>query len=315
MIYTQKAAELRNILKEQLYPLITGPYVYLDLPYYTNIGDTLLWEGSRQLFKECGKKNIYQTSLFKYKLADIPEDAVILLHAGGNFGDLWRRHQEFRLKVIERYPKNKIIILPQSVYYENSDLVKSDALKMARHENLYIFARDNVSLNFLNAHFKNNVGLLPDMAFGIDPDTFAPWLIKEENKILFLKRNDKELNTGRGAVDFAAKYGDIPVEQHDWPTMEKRFDPERRIAKMIKLKIIPESFINYYADNYFRPKMLQQGAAFISRYKYIYTTRLHGAIFAFLLGKQCGVFDNSYNKTGNFVNTWLKDCSQIKMYD
>ena len=53
----------------------------------------------------------------KYEdLGKIPKSAIILLNGGGNFGDLWRSHSEFRIKVINNFRTNKIIIFPQTVF-------------------------------------------------------------------------------------------------------------------------------------------------------------------------------------------------------
>ena len=46
---------------------------------------------------------------------------------------------------------------------------------------------------------------------------------------------------------------------------------------------------------------------FLSKYEYIYTTRLHGAILALLLGKRFFLINNNYGKNKNFFETWLKE--------
>lgn len=43
----EKTEKLRNIIFDQLSPLIDNDYVLWDLPYHENIGDTLIWEGER----------------------------------------------------------------------------------------------------------------------------------------------------------------------------------------------------------------------------------------------------------------------------
>lgn len=60
---------------------------------------------------ECGSAF---TSNLKRK---IKKDTIILLQGGGNFGDIWDIH-EFKRKVIRNYPENRIIIFPQTVFYQ-----------------------------------------------------------------------------------------------------------------------------------------------------------------------------------------------------
>ncbi|MDI5788788.1 hypothetical protein PO124_11350 [Bacillus licheniformis] len=44
------------------------------------------------------------------------------LSGGGNFGDLYPHFQQFRERVVEHYPDNRIVILPQSIYYEHEEI-------------------------------------------------------------------------------------------------------------------------------------------------------------------------------------------------
>ena len=306
-----KINELKTKIEQTLLPLIDGPYAFLDLPYYTNTGDTLIWEGTRQFLKKVPHKALYSSSANRYKLRNIAKNAVILLQGGGNFGNLWDKHQKFRIEVMKKYPANKIIVLPQSVCYTNENDAVSDAAQMAGHKNTLIFARDSVSFDFLKKYFKNNIGLLPDMAFCINPFTLQKYALPEENKSLLLKRTDKELSAGTDYEE-VLKRMNFPPEIRDWPTLENDFHKARVLRRFISKKIYPEFIANWYADKKFRPAMIKEGVEFISPYKEIYTTRLHGAILAFLLGKSCKVIDNSYNKNTNFINTWLKESTFIK---
>ena len=45
----------------------------------------------------------------------------IFIHGGGNFGDLWAAHQEFRERVLERFPDRQIIQFPQSIHYNSQE--------------------------------------------------------------------------------------------------------------------------------------------------------------------------------------------------
>ena len=61
-----------------------------------------------------------------FKFPKLRENTIILLQGGGNWGDLWDRHQKFRLKVIQKYKNHRIIILPQSIYYKELDNWEKD---------------------------------------------------------------------------------------------------------------------------------------------------------------------------------------------
>ena len=146
---TNKINELRAIIYNKLQHLIDGDYILLDVPYYTNIGDTLIWEGTKHFLKSIKHKCLYTASVETYKYRPLSPSTVILLQGGGNFGDLWRKHQELRLEVIRAYPNNKIIILPQTVFYKDKAVFQEDAKIFNSHQDLHICARDTVSLEYL----------------------------------------------------------------------------------------------------------------------------------------------------------------------
>ena len=78
---------LRKKISDALTPLITHDYVLLDLPYYDNIGDTLIWEGTREFLKTLPYKCLYYASKDSFRYRDLSPDTVILLSGGGQF---WR---------------------------------------------------------------------------------------------------------------------------------------------------------------------------------------------------------------------------------
>lgn len=58
MTCEEKIWELRQIIEEQLTPLINNDYVLYDLPYYSNIGDLLIWEGELSFFERTSFQNV-----------------------------------------------------------------------------------------------------------------------------------------------------------------------------------------------------------------------------------------------------------------
>jgi pyruvyl transferase EpsO len=239
------------------------------------------------------------------------------LHGGGNFGDLWRIHQDFRLDILRQYPNNKIIIFPQTVYYDSKQLLSEDASIMAKHKNLTVCARDRMSYDILKQHFSNNILLVPDMAFYMDMREWKKYIKPViAGKLLFLRRTDQELNSNQ-------QYDTVPVnaEVHDWPTMEKTGISILlfKIAQVILRKIdgiLSTNLNNTVSDcvyqKFLRKYYIRTGIGFLSAYSYVYTTRLHVAILSVLLGKGFAFFDNSYGKNRGLYETWMQDVDGIK---
>lgn len=321
MTFQEKIDGLKTKIHSSLLPLIDHDYVLWGLPYHSNIGDMLIWEGEESFLRKTGHKCLDRASQFTCAFPVLSPDTIILLEGGGDFGDLWRWVQEFRLEVIRRYPNNKIIVFPQSVYYRDTDMMYRDAWEMALHKKLVLCVRDEVSEKILRTNFKNQVLMLPDMAFCISVDYLAAKRQQETEKILFLKRGDKELADSLFSVEGLSGKADV----RDWPSMEKHTFRVKvfggiSIGRQMIEKYSCLHFLkkwccrgeNLYAAYVLRPYLIKQGVGFVSQYKQIYTTRLHVLILSVLLSKEVSFLDNSYGKNSSFYDTWLCDLSEVK---
>lgn len=306
----EKIQQLKKCIQESLTHLIDSDYVLLDVPYYTNIGDTLIWEGTKQFLKGIPHKCLGTASVETYKYRPLPADAIILMQGGGNFGDLWRRHQDLRLEVVKAYPNNRIIILPQTVFYKDKLVFEADAKILNSHKNLYICARDTCSLEYLQKSLTCNLLLTPDMAFCIADKLLRKYSKEKGGKVLFLKRKDPEFC--EYDFDSYITEGCAQVDTCDWPTMERSYKTLRIFDKLLRRKERLKRIPDIYADWIFRPFQVRKGVEFISQYKKVYTTRLHVAILSLLLDKEIVFFDNSYGKNSSFYDTWLAGVDNIK---
>lgn len=306
--------KLRERIQVTLSPIINNDYVYLDLPYHGNIGDTLIWEGTREFLKSLPYRCLYYSNKDSFRYRELGKNVIILLHGGGNFGDLYRQHSEFRKKIIELYPENKVIVLPQTIYYEDMNLLADDADFYSSHSNVTICAREQYSYDFISEYFRNRVLLVPDMAFFLDLSKYK--IPADEGRVLYLKRTDKELITddGKGIPDNA--------ETHDWPTYEtqfKEFDKVERFCYRINKALsmfhanekLTARIEDWKRNFYYRRTYVQMGISFLAPYHTIYTTRLHVLILGVLLDKNIYLINNSSGKVINFYNTWLKKLTKI----
>lgn len=321
MNFEEKILQLRHTIEDSLLPLIDSDYVLWDLPYHDNIGDILIWQGELDFLHEVNYQCLDFASVDTCVFPPLARNTIILLHGGGNFGDIWRRHQEFRLKVCRNYPDNKIIVFPQTVFYENPAVLEADAQLMAQHRHLMICGRDETSYQLLKRHFKNEIVLVPDMAFCISQDYLLARRGRETKKTLFLKRKDKEL--GKSAFSVEGLPGEVEIR--DWPSIEHSGFCQKvfgglsccrslteKYGALHFLKSLSGKFGNVYADRVLKPCLLKQGIRFVSHYRTIYTTRLHVLILSVLLQKEVSFLDNSYGKNSSFYETWLSDLPAVK---
>lgn len=322
MALKNQQEELSCIIERTLLPLIDNDFVLWGLPYHSNIGDILIWEGEENLLRKTKYKCLDRCSQFTCRFPNLSENVIIVLEGGGDFGDVWRMVQEFRLKVVKRYPNNKIVILPESVHYIDEKLLLADGKEFAKHTNVTICVRDTLSYKKLRSYFKNNILLVPDMAFCIPLESLTPFVSSTQDKTLLLKRRDKEL------LDFSIPM-DVDITKSDtgdWPSFEKNtlimklfygLSRCRSISSTGPLKHLFFPFLcfleNKFAYYIVRPYLLRVGVRFISKYKMIYTTRLHVLILSVILGKRVLFWDNSYGKNSSFYESWLSELDNVSM--
>lgn len=326
MTNATQIASLKQKIKASLLPLIDQDYSLLDVPNYNNIGDSLIYEGELAFLKEVPFKKLFSASRKFASLKRIPREGMILMQGGGNFGDLWRAFQDFRLKVIASRKDQKIVLFPQTVHYESEAVLLKDAEVFNEHPDLTICARDQRSYELLKKYFWNNkIILVPDMAFYLD---LSSWVRKEPTgKILLLERRDKEAPAVATPLisSLLQQFSDKQLEKQDWPGIESSSGEQKYWASLkkknkymtrIKLLWTPARKVNldFGVLNLFNSStQLELGCAFINEYDVVISTRLHGAILAILLGKPVYMLDNSYGKNSQFFTTWLRDFDDCRL--
>lgn len=305
-----------NILVQEFARSIDNDYILLDLPYYANVGDVLIWQSTLDVLKKLPFKCLYSSSIETYSKPQISERTIILFLGGGNFGDLWIRHQMFRQKVLKDFPKNKIIQLPQSALFNDECFLKEDVDLFRSHKApIVFFARERKTFDFFekNYPFVEN-RLVPDMVLSFDVLSFCKKhsisLCKGQGTLL-VNRNDSEKNNV--PIEIVS-----PYDIGDWPCMNMPIFEERLYGRTVKIaSVLGVKFKNWYS-NYFFKKILKKryissGVQFLNKYETVYSTRLHSAILAWLLGKNVYVIDNSYGKCKGIFNEWLKNEQNVVM--
>lgn len=316
----KKIHQLKSIIYNSLAPLIDNEYVLLDIPSHNNLGDTLIAQGELDFLKKINQKcvGLSLTNCFYFE-NHINNDTIILFHGGGNFGDLYTIHNNFRKQIITKYPHNKVIIFPQTVWYKDPENLIKDANFFASYPNVTICARDQRSLSILQTYFVNNKSMLvPDMAFCINPNRLK--INQDAEGALLIQRTDIESSP----IPYDINRENLVIT--DWPLFNetncqlfrnlKRFillssSIDKRLHTKIRLWIY-----NLYWMEFILPFLVSKSICFISAYKCVFSTRLHGCILSLLLHKNSIiVIDNSYGKNSSFVKTWLSDVDGLNLIE
>tara|TARA_R110000765_G_C18962354_1_gene609545 strand:- start:2841 stop:3827 length:987 start_codon:yes stop_codon:yes gene_type:complete len=307
---------LREILTSSLVSVIpTGAlhFVIVDVPDHPNVGDSAIFLGEYDFIKTNypnASINIvdYQSySSGQYKLLEQAD--CIFFHGGGNFGDLWMRHQNIRLKVMEQFSHKVLIQFPQSIHFDTEEVLERTKNTIAKCKTFVFFVRDVVSEKFALDNFKCSVKLAPDMAFCMHK------IVKErsEKDVFCLMRIDKErLHDKSDEIEKYLKSESFSFLIDDWVVEKAPFKASlnKLLCKLIKIfpgsnrliQPVYESLrLAYAKDN------VRRGINLLSKGELVITDRLHAFILSSLLGIENYVFDSRGGKVGNFHRTWAKN--------
>ncbi|EHL78623.1 hypothetical protein HMPREF1015_01908 [Bacillus smithii 7_3_47FAA] len=282
---------------------------YLEYPVYENIGDLLIMKGTEQFFID---NNIKIRSRYSFwncpSELELKKNDVIVFQGGGNFGDIYKEPQALRENIIKKYNKNRIIILPQTIYFQNKDEEKKTFKILSNHPDLYLFVRDLNSFNIAKKYI-DNVFLSPDMAHQLWP---IHTINKPTKKCLYHLRTDGEINKN---INIVIKDNEDVI---DWPQLLSNYE-----KLLIKCFIKAHKF-TLKIDNYklvqklwykYTDYLVKKAIKLYSNYNIIITSRLHGHILSCLLNKENIIIDNSYGKNSSYYKLWTYKFSGAKLQE
>lgn len=308
-------------LKNQLNAIVAeikdkNDVIYLDYPFYHNVGDLLIYAGTLQFFKD---NNIHVKLFRSEKDFDIEEirknltpNTTILCQGGGNFGDIYFVHQNLREQVVKNFRQNKVIIMPQSSHFSDEKRLAESAAIFRQHPDVVIFSRDTRSYE-LSKRFTDKGKLMPDMAHQLY-GSLKMKSRKEEDTLYFL-RVDCEASADQNA------YGVPPeTKTFDWVDLITEADLKkiRFLTRTAKVgKKLNSSLIKNYVDKAWRNhtlEMANRNAHLFSGYKEIVTSRMHGHILSCLVDTDNVLIDNSYGKNSGYYAQWTQNIDQARLF-
>ena len=309
--------DCHQVIKKFLNDNMTD-YILLDLPYYSNVGDVLIWQSTLDILNDLPYKCLYSSAIETYYKPKIKDDVLIVFLGGGNFGDLWERHQIFRYRVMTDFPNNPVLQLPQSVCFESGEKMKRDIDFFAKHKGkVTICLREKKSYDLIASNYKNvHAVLLPDMVLAFDVDKYCKKHninIEKGCGRLLVQRKDKERTLEEIDATNFSKVADWPSMEVSLPEMCRFYKINNLIVRLHMPLYIRNKIMDYYFKYIMKKAFLKSGILFLMSYEVIYSTRLHAAILACLLGKRTYIIDNSYGKCRGVYETWMTKCENIDM--
>jgi len=274
---------------------------YLDLPFYTNVGDLLIMLGTLR-FLERAKLPVSRMGMyFNYDPAWASPDDAIVFQGGGNLGDIYVPFQRFRERVVAACPYNRIVILPQTIHFIEDACYRRCCRLFSRHPDLHICVRDERSA-LLAQEMTPNVYLMPDMAHQLWPvQAGQAW---QSAGTLYLRRRDRESRAAAFEAGEATDWDDL-VGKH-WVFFLSEI-AERCMTHAQRLGM-NKAFSQLEAQWWIgvAQRFAGKAIAHFSRYERVESDRLHAHILACLMSMPNTIHDNSYRKNSSYITAWTQ---------
>lgn len=266
--------------------------IFLSTPEHSNLGDHAIALAIKKILEDKYKnKLILEFSYSQYNrnkidiLKLVNEKDIIITIGGGNFGNLYLYEEEQRRDIVQRFPKNKIIVMPQSISFSNDEIGRKEVEKSniiySKHQNFNIITRDRKSYEYGKKYFpNNNVYLAPDSVLYLE-DWYKNNI--ERKDVILTLRSDKEKVLDNNKIERIIKYLDL--NKIDF----KRDDTIQKYS------------INRETREYEVKSMLRK----ISSAKLNITDRFHGVIFSVITNTPVIVFKSLDHKIEEGVK-WFK---------
>ena len=215
-------------------------FLFMSSPEHGNLGDQAIVLGEYCIMQSCFPE---------YKIIEIPTNYLtgelgklffglgyrkyvrdtdaIVLHGGGNLGNIWLNEEIVRRDIIETFPNNRIVSFPQSIHFTDDAEGARQSAESSRiynaHRDLHLMLRDENSFAEANKLFpKVHTYLVPDIVTALCE--IFDGVSKSREGVLFVLRRDKEKIRNDALIQNLQEYlsqNNIPFQTVDTVISDK----------------------------------------------------------------------------------------------
>ena len=275
----------------------------LNIPSHGNLGDHLISVAEQDFLADnfpdrqiilISSRELYFS--IRFALLDVSKEDVLCITGGGFLGSLYDEEERF-LCIIQRFPENKLVFFPQSIYYAPTvdgqrKLLRAEGY-YKNHKKIYIAARDSSTYVLLRERLMpfniKRVFLTPDIAL------YKSFLSKRNrNGVLWCIRGDSESLDTNTTLLRLLREGLLRKGIHQCPTdtyVNRPIPPCKE-----------------------REEVLSKLEEFSSA-RLVITDRLHGMVYSVITSTPVIALDNVSKKVSQVYSLWLKNIPFVRFID
>lgn len=243
---------------------------YFCVPTHSNLGDQAQACCIEKYFRKFFSDHIvfklsnnafdfYEEKILMILKEKIKETDLIFFQSGYTFTGI-HPYENMHRKIVENFPYNKIVFLPQTVKFKNQKILENVQNFYGKYDNIYFFARDKISYDIYKSIFpehRNVHCFLDIVTTEIGNYDFNN---NERNGILLCVRND---------VEKLYSFQEISLFK----------EKLQKIAKVSLSDTNSETKENSLKEYW---KKIEETIDDYAQYQVIITDRYHGTIFALI---------------------------------
>ena len=297
----------------------------VGFPETANCGDHATWLGEKRLLGELGATCAYECSVRTYdaeRMRKAIGDGTILMHGGSDFGDRHTAYHEFRLRVLDDFPGNKVIVFPHHVTYLDNDYLHRTSALVGRHPDVTLCARSLMTQHLLARHFspKARVELAPDLAFMLGPQARRA---EPEYDVVWIARTDSA--RAGDQTEVAARLSSQAAEKFLLPRFADGIEVNFVVKQRPPTVVLTDWFSLFFENEQARTAIRSlpfdaQSEVYLARAIHILslghiviTDRLLAHVLCLLLGIPHILLNDESGKNGHFHETWTREAALCRL--
>ena len=277
--------------------------IFVGVPLHGNLGDHAIAVAMRSFFRQHFPDmpvveipgDIFSENAGSFGRWIQMQDRIAVI-GGGFLGSLWLNEEEMVRSVVRQFPKNRIVIFPQTVFFEDSEQGCRE-LEITRklyqaHPDLHLAIRDD-SIGFVQKKLCgggfSDVFSAPDMVLHLNRSRSTG----ERKGVLLCFRSDKEKVVSEDAVE----------------RIQRRVSEAGDVSCRTDT-VVPYSFSARDWDAEVEEKLDE-----FRKTRLVITDRLHGMIFAAICGTPCIALNNSSGKIKGVWSRWMQHLPYVRFVE
>jgi len=314
-------------LREGFTPLIPRdrPVALVGFPDSANCGEHATWLGEKKLLNELDINAAYECSAQSYDREQMRAAigaGTIMMHGGANFGDRHTAYHDFRLRVLDDFQANKVIVFPHHVTFLDNDYLQRTAALIAKHPDVTLFARSFMTQHLLARHFGSSarVELAPDAAFMLGPQARSAEPLYD---VVWIARTDQA--RANDQTEVAARLSSQGAEKHLLPPFADGIEMNFVVKQRPPTVLLTDWHSLFLENEQARSAIKRlsfdaQSAVYFSRAihilslgRIVITDRLHAHILCLLMSIPHVFLNDDSGKNWNFHETWTREAELCRL--